>query len=252
MLLPWLICFLSVLRDLLGLDDAPAARLALFHTVFNVLGVVLIWPLAAHLTLFLEAHFKSVEEDEARPRHLDKTVLAVPALGLTALQHEVRRLGGIALNTVRAASEAPAGPALDHHKLVVARINLAIADFVTQLHATGMSAASAHRLPEILRVACYYETATELAVEASAAMGEIADGQSSPEATAFADTALALRGQSDPAGTVADADLEAAASQMESAYQALKACLLAAGAQGRLPVNAMERTCLPPARCAVP
>jgi phosphate:Na+ symporter len=240
LLLPWLLGFLAVLREWMGLDEAPAAKLALFHTVFNVLGVVLIWPVAARLTTFLEARFKSAEEDEARPRHLDKTVLAVPALALDALQREVRRLGGIALNTVRAAIEAPAGPALGRHKLVAARLSLAIADFVTRLHGTGMSADSAHRLPEILRVARYYETATELAVEASAAMGEIADGESSPEATAFTDTALALLARSDPADTVVSADLEAAAGDMESAYQALKADLLAAGAQGRLPVNAMD------------
>ncbi len=240
LLLPWLIGFLSVLREWLGLDEAPAAKLALFHTVFNVLGVVLIWPVAARMTTFLEARFKTAEDDEGRPRHLDKTVLAVPTLALDALQREVRRLGGIALNTVRAAIEAPEGPALDRHKLVVARLKLAIADFVTQLHGTGMFAVSARRLPEILRVARYYETATELAVEASAAIGEIADGESSPEATAFADTALELLARSDPAGTVASADLEAAAGEMGSAYQALKAYLLAAGAQGRLPVNAMD------------
>lgn len=144
------------------------------------------------------------------------------------------------MNTVRAAIEAPAGPALARHKLVVARLNLAIADFVTRLHGTGMAADSAHRLPEILRVARYYETATELAVEASAAMGEIADGESSSEATAFADTALALLARSDPAGTGVSADLEVAAGDMESAYQALKAYLLTAGAQGRLPVKAMD------------
>jgi phosphate:Na+ symporter len=240
LLLPWLLGFLAVLREWLGLDEAPAAKLALFHTAFNVLGVVLIWPVAARLTTFLEARFKSAEEDEARPRHLDKTVLAVPALALDALLREVRRLGGIALNTVRAAIEAPAGPAPGRHKLVAARLNLAIAEFVTQLHGTGMAADSARRLPEILRVARYYETATELAVEASAAMSEIADGESSPEATAFADTALALLARSDPADTVVSADLEAAAGDMESAYQALKADLLAAGAQGRLPVKAMD------------
>jgi len=240
LLLPWLIGFLSVLREWLGLDEAPAAKLALFHTVFNVLGVVLIWPVAARMTAFLEARFKSAEDDEARPHHLDKTVLAVPALALDALDREVRRLGSIALNTVRAAVEAPEGPALARHKLVVARLNLAIADFVTQLHGTGMSAGNARRLPEILRVARYYETATELAVEASAAMGEIAGGESSPETTAFTDTALELLTCSDPAGTVAGVEREAAADEMESTYQALKAYLLAAGAQGLLPVAAMD------------
>lgn len=32
------------------------------------LGVALIWPLVGHLTAFLEARFRSAEEDEARPR----------------------------------------------------------------------------------------------------------------------------------------------------------------------------------------
>ncbi|MDP1652754.1 MAG: Na/Pi symporter, partial [Rhodocyclaceae bacterium] len=239
LLLPWLIGFLSVLREWLGLDEAPAAKLALFHTVFNLLGVLLVWPVATRMTTFLEARFKSAEEDEARPRHLDKNVLAVPALALDALQREVRRMGGIAVATVRAAIEAPQGPALARHKLVVARLNQAIADFVTQLHRVGMSHDSARRLPEILRLARYYETATELAVEAAAATAEFADGSSDPQAAAFADTAMALLSRVDPEAIDAAA-LEPALREMESAYQALKADLLAAGAEGRLPVATMD------------
>jgi len=240
LLLPWLIGFLVLLRQWLGLDEAPAAKLALFHTVFNVLGVLLIWPVAARMTTLLEARFKSAEEDEGRPRHIDKTVLAVPALALDALDREVRHMGGIALNTVRAAIEAPAGPALERHKLVMARLNQSIADFVTRLHGTGMSGESARRLPEILRIARYYETATELAVEASAAMGEIVAGESGTEHANFADGALALLAMSDPAGLADGAAIEAATENMESAYQTLKAALLASGAQGLLPVAAMD------------
>lgn len=240
LLLPWLIGLLSLLRQWLGLDEAPAAKLALFHTVFNVLGVLLIWPIAAQMTRFLEARFKLAEEDEARPRHLDKTVLAVPALALDALDREVRRLGGIALNTVRAAIEAPEGPALTRHKRVVGQLNLAIADFVTQLHGTGMASGSASRLPAILRLARYYETATELAVEASAAIGEIADGESSRAATEFADAALILLALANPAAEIDGAALDVATDEMERYYQTLKADLLAAGAQGRLPVAEMD------------
>ncbi len=239
MLLPWLIDLLSGLREWIGLDEAPAAQLALFHTVFNVLGIALIWPVARRMTSFLEARFKSTEEDEARPRHLDKTVLAVPALALDALEREVRRMGGIAIATVRAAIEVPQGPALARHKLVVGRLNLAIAEFVTQLHRAGMSGDSARRLPEILRLARYYETATELAVEASAATGEFADDTSDPHATAFADAARALLIPIEP-DAVDSVGVEPALHAMESAYQAHKASLLAEGAQGRLPVAAMD------------
>ncbi|CAM5225819.1 hypothetical protein [Alishewanella longhuensis] len=38
----WLI---GVLQDALFQDPNPAISLALFHTLFNVLGVILMWPL---------------------------------------------------------------------------------------------------------------------------------------------------------------------------------------------------------------
>jgi len=240
LLLPWLLSFLALLRQWLGLDEAPAAKLALFHTLFNVLGVLLIWPIAARMTSFLEGRFKSAEEDEGRPRHLDKTVLAVPEMALNALDREVRHMGGIALSTVRAAIEAPAGPALIRHKLVVARLKLAIADFVTHLHATGMSDESARRLPEILRTARYYETATELAVEASGALGEVVEVESGIEHARFCEAAIALLALSDPAEPGDVATIAEAAENMESAYQSLKASLLASGAQRLIPVATMD------------
>ena len=49
----WLLGLLGSVRELLGLDSAPAAKLALFHTFFNILGVFLIWPLADSITGFL-------------------------------------------------------------------------------------------------------------------------------------------------------------------------------------------------------
>jgi len=240
LLLPWLIGFLALLRQWLDLADAPATMLALFHTVFNVLGVILVWPVAARMTALLDARFRSAEEDEGRPRHLDKTVLGVPSLALDALHSEMRHMGGIALSTVRAAIEAPSGPAPGRHKLVVARLSQAIADFVTQLHGSGMSGESARRLPEILRTARYYETATELAIEASAATGEVVEGPFVAEHASFSTAALELLALSDPAGPLEVAAITGAAENMESAYQALKAALLTSGAQRLIPVDSMD------------
>ena len=238
LLLPWLIEFLSMLRQWLGLDEAPAAKLALFHSVFNVLGVILIWPVASRMTRFLEARFKSAEEDEGRPRHLDRNVLAVPALAVDALNREVRHLGGLAIATVRTAIEAPQGLALPYHKEAAASLNQAIAEFVTQLHRVG-AGDSARRLPVILRLARYYETATELAVEASAASGEFADRMPDSPTAAFAGAAKALLIAAEPEASETGG-LEPAVNEMEGAYQALKAHLLAAGAAGQLPVTGMD------------
>ena len=236
LLLPWLVGFLTVLREWLALDAAPAAKLALFHTVFNVLGVLLIWPLARPLTQFLEARFKSADEDEARPRFIDPTVLAVPALALDALARELQRLGDMALGAVRNAWREQ--PSLSAQKNRVAdHLAGAIADFIAQLNRSSMSSESALRLPQLLRVARYYETATELADEAAVAW---CDRVSHPGVNA-----AWLRWQAEGEGVVThlsggtgQADIDLA--PFEAAYQALKAELLAAGAQAQLPVAAMD------------
>lgn len=95
--LPWLVGVLGQARAVLGLPPGPAAQLALFHTTFNLLGVLLMWPLADRLTYWLQRRFRAREEDEAQAQFLDATVLAVPTLALDALAREVAcRPGGAA------------------------------------------------------------------------------------------------------------------------------------------------------------
>ncbi len=242
LLLPWLLGFLGFVRELLELDSSPAAQLALFHTAFNILGVLLIWPLADRLTIFLRARFRSAEEDEAKPRYLDKTVLAVPALALDALDRELRRLGGIALSTVRSAFDA-APPQLEKNQHVADRLTNAIADFIAQLNRGGMTADSAQRLPQLLRVARYYEAATELATEAAAALRE-ADPETVAELPEMAAWMAHFRAQGDKLLECLDPAMPGCAvadiNAFEDSYQRLKAALLEAGAQARLPVAAMD------------
>lgn len=51
----------------------------------------------------LEACFKTTEEDEGKLRYIDKTVQAVPAIGLEALERKVHHMGSIAIETAKAA-----------------------------------------------------------------------------------------------------------------------------------------------------
>jgi phosphate:Na+ symporter len=240
LLLPWLIALLGVLRELLELDAAPAATLALFHTLFNLLGVALMWPLADRLGAFLERRFRTAEEDEAHPRFLDTNAAGVPALALDALQQEVRRMGGIALRILR---ETISGTAetdrLARDQQVVASLNRAIADFIARLHRTGMSADSAQRLPGILRIARYYETLAELALEAAALPAPPAPGTA--ESGRFAAQAQTLLDSVDPEAPQENMHAaEAAMLALEEHYQSLKSHLLEAGAQGQLPVAEMD------------
>lgn len=241
LLLPVLLWLVGVLREVLELDAAPAATLALFHTVFNLLGVALMWPLVGRLSDFLQHRFRSAEEDEARPRHLDPNVAEIPSLALDALRQEVKRMGGISLRMMRAALDGGAEQVkLARDRQIVAALDQAIATFVTRLNRSGMSPESAQRLPDILRISRYYETLAELALAEAEAMRET-ESPAPVEAGKFAAQAGALLETLDPERKPpAPADVNAGLLALEEHYQSVKAHLLEAGAQGLLPVTEMD------------
>jgi phosphate:Na+ symporter len=242
-LLPWLIAVLSRAQAALGMADDPAVLLALFHTTFNVLGVLLMWPLAAGLTRWLQRRFRAREEDLATPQFLDDNVLAVPALALDALEREIHRVGALVARMARAAlSGADAARVAQDHRAAT-QLDAAVERFVERMHRREMTQATSQRLAWALRVLRYYETASEQSLAASglpawsAAAGTgLAQAQSR-----FVRHADELFGLCDPQQGMPSAGLLVAAQdEMEEAYQALKAALLAAGADGQMPMAAME------------
>ncbi|MDP2398232.1 MAG: Na/Pi cotransporter family protein [Burkholderiales bacterium] len=247
LMLPWLIALIALIGDWLDIESSPAAQLALFHTVFNVLGIILIWPIAARMTRFLESRFRTAEEDEALPRYIDRTVLAVPTLALDALEREVRRMGSVALRAIRGpldfSRRNAAVPAAELQ--VVIKLNRAISEFIVEINRAGMSGDSAERLPELLRATRYYEVVGELAAEAATASSEASSNAamslSETVIAAFQETSTALLATVDPLDEkVAAADREAALRTFELAYQDLKAELLRMGATGALRVGDMD------------
>lgn len=239
LLLPLLIALIAMLGELLRLDSAPAAFLALFHTVFNLLGVALMWPLVERLTHFLERRFRTAEEDEARPRYLDANVLGVPALALEALYQEVRRMGALTIRLLRDAVSGTAQDNVARAQQSIIGLNHAIADFVIRLSRSEMTVDSAQRLPRILRMARYYETVSELAVEFAAAKREYTTKLA--ETDKFVAQAEALLDEVDPATGIRDkAHVTSALASLEEHYQSLTSHLLEIGARGELAVAEME------------
>ncbi|WP_119290333.1 Na/Pi cotransporter family protein [Azohydromonas sediminis] len=249
-LLPWLVAAIGWAREALGLDRDPAAKLALFHSIFNVLGVLLMWPLAGVLTRWLLARFRTIEEDEARPRYLDDNALQVPVIALDALRREVRRAGVIAVRLARGAVGGAAPAVLERDRALHAALARAIERFVERLHRGAMNADSSERLPRILRVERYHETCAELAFEAATAQADAA-AAALPDAAAAADAdfrhhasallyALAVPDEAGAQEPVVTPAIDRLLEATENAYQSLKAALLAAGADGRLPLSAMD------------
>ncbi len=140
-LLPWLMGLVEYLVEtVLDREASLAVLLAVFHTTFNVVGVLLMIPLGGWLVRFLSKRFKSAEEEEGNPRHLDASILQVPSLAVEALSLETKRLGHIAADMVRLSlDERPA--TVDHigrRKETFNRLLSAISSSVQQLDRTAL------------------------------------------------------------------------------------------------------------------
>jgi phosphate:Na+ symporter len=83
----------DVVSHAMGIADTDyALKLAVFHTVFNVVGVVLMLPLLHRLIAFIERVIREPALDLSRPKYLSQAVDEFPATIVSALQKEVRHL----------------------------------------------------------------------------------------------------------------------------------------------------------------
>lgn len=245
LMLPLLLRAVEAATDSVGLDHGPATFLAVFHTLFNLLGVVLLWPLTPALVRWLEGRFQRMDEDAARPYYLDKNVLATPALAIDALVLELARIGGIARAMARGAlsTESAVGEQMapDHH--TVKALVEAVEEFSTRLQKAELHADIAAALPDLLRIARYYENVAEMAVrvaEAQAALDPLDEPALAEVLTRFRGCAVRLLEVADPARPdYQPEEAEALFQAVEAEYQTVKAQLLRAGADGRIKVRQM-------------
>ncbi len=91
--LGWLVNYISYISGIA--PDNYTIKLSIFHTVFNLIGVVVMIPLINMLVKFLNHVFKEKEEGEENieyPVYLNESVLAFPQTALKALLDESKRL----------------------------------------------------------------------------------------------------------------------------------------------------------------
>ncbi len=83
----WIIGFIAAAGHV---DGNPTLMLAIFHTFFNGLGIILMWPLENRLSRKLLSLFH--EEKEVIHTRLDKNVLGVPDLAIRSVRIELEHL----------------------------------------------------------------------------------------------------------------------------------------------------------------
>ncbi|MAT50791.1 MAG: hypothetical protein CMK32_06370 [Porticoccaceae bacterium] len=157
--------FLSLV-SLLGLDTYSAANttflVAMFHSAFNILGVVVMWPLEPYLTTFLQRRFR-----ESRPRHqaefLDDNIATVPDLALRALGAQLHSVAadvvGMRLESIVEASEPPAE--LAHQAQVLSEVD----NYIETVSRTSLSENLAEQLTAGLALQHYFHNGLQAIVQ---------------------------------------------------------------------------------------
>lgn len=140
----WLI---GILQDALFHDPNPAISLALFHTLFNVLGVILMWPLTGRLVLFLNGRFRAQKMGQLRV--LDASSISIPAIAIKTLSIESLRVAQLIGSQALSLSEGKElnTDTQEHIRQLQNEIN----HYVLQLSKEPLAASEAKALNELVK-----------------------------------------------------------------------------------------------------
>jgi phosphate:Na+ symporter len=245
MILPWMLASVQLLQEQMDIVADTPTVLALFHTMFNILGVMLMWPLTSTLVNLLQKRFRSTEEDEAKPRHLDNTLLATPVLAFQALGLELQRIAAVSRRIAKGTISAELGPSkqLASDKYIQQQLVIAASQYCTALQKTTLPTEFAEALPNALRVGRYYSTATHLGEHIAAQQSQHHDIQNetlNEEINNFKGSVVQLVNAADSSQTKYSAEKCAGMlAKVEDEYHALKAKLLRAGTDEHIKTTEM-------------
>lgn len=244
LLLPLLLELVRYLAHFLGSEDNLATSLALFHTLVNLLGLIIMWPLTNWLVAQLERRFHSLEEDTSRPQFLDRNVQVTPSLAVDALAQELHRMSTIAGQLAKQAisEEARHDDHLEKGHRALETLSYAISEFASGIPRPQMRNEQLNALPDAQRVAQYLVNVAEHAREIvpDAPFIELRDEQIKQARYALRASAVALIDQTKVDRPDWDVHaLNETRAGFEAQYQSLKASYLRAGTTGSLDPRAM-------------
>ncbi|MCL7943018.1 Na/Pi cotransporter family protein [Marinobacter sp. ATCH36] len=239
LILPVMLWTVALLADSLSLDANITVSLALFHTLFNVLGAFLMLPFTPHFARVLGRLFRSKEEDLAEPRFLDNTLITTPELAVGAVDQEMKRLFDLTRGLLRVS--------LDREDLKPAQIrpkaetcltiNTAIADYISRLRAEKIHPTTLDTLTRSMLTCRYLAEATDLAP----ALLQLREARKLPQLSVLSEE---LDEYVDLLRTLVAADkrLPETLNDTEKTYHMLKSRMLAMIVRGEFSPIAGERT----------
>lgn len=246
--LPILFFIVKSTGRLLGLEEIPAITLALFHSVFNILGVLLILPFSDRMTRFLEQRFITQEEIEGKPQFLDKNIAASPSLAIHALAMELSRITTVvrrmSLATLSIESASENSIRIDH--VIVKKLANAVARFISQLGRGTLTQETSVHMSKLLRAEQHLLACADQGIEimrTQAEMNFIEDEKLIEQIGHYRSEVAHLIELAIPESeNFSLGESEAQLLRVQTTYEETKTILISAGAELRTPIPGVIET----------
>jgi phosphate:Na+ symporter len=245
LILPLLVWVVQSTGKIVGLEGIPAVTLALFHTTFNILGVLLMLPVSRWLARSLDQRFVTLEEIEGRPQYLDKTIAVSPMLAINALALELSRIAGIARRMAMEVLSAESGPGkrLVSDHVAAKKLTDAVAAFIALLGKESLTGEVAQQLSKVLRAEQHLLACMDQALvvaRAQTGLESVDDPELVDLVSRFRYEVVHLIELTDhEAEGFSMIDCEGQMEKMHLAYDDVKAALLHGAAELRIPAPRM-------------
>ncbi len=243
-ILPLLFLTVEALEKAIGLEANPGITLAIFHSVFNVLGVLLVFPFNSRLASFLEKRFLSWEEKESHPKYLDKAIAATPILALNALVLEMQ---GIATRVSHLCKHAiSSGQTAAEFRAKASIIKLLsgeVSNFIVGIERSALTEEITKSLATLLRIEQYFLSCTNSAeriFEPSKPLEKFGVEYLDRDTQKFFGHVIEFIDVGLIAADISDSQIDEQSAALQVEYDQLKANLLLAGTRSQISVHHMS------------
>lgn len=236
---------LTLATTLTGIFDGAdtATSIAVFHSLFNILGVIIFLPLTPRLVAFLDRRIGREATRLGRPRYLDNNILNTPSMAMDALFMELGRIGEM----VRLMCQKGLTTNFQHtdfyqEKAAFDSLSAAVRNYCVKIQRLDLPEQAAVKLPAILRVNQYFNRTVDLLGEMHKSFDPRAmalTGQTAETVNAFRQEIRDILNVAHTPCSPEFVNLHKQMGHLEDTYHALKDALLAMGASGHLALSDM-------------
>jgi phosphate:Na+ symporter len=142
--------------------DTPR-QIANAHTTFNIVNTVLFLPFTMQLASLVKRIVPDTPPPERiEPRYISDGLLATPSIALDAAHRELNHIGQRELLLVEGLAEAERLPELERRAVDIDRVQGSLAAYLARIGHETLSDKETDRLGDLLAVADYLESATDI------------------------------------------------------------------------------------------